>query len=584
MKGYFFKLLKIDVTRKTFHIEDIDQGIMEANIGGKGLGTQLLLDINPPGVDPLGPDNNLIIASGPLTGSSLYGSSRYGIFAKSPLTHGYGESYSGGSFAGPLSRTGFDAIIIKGAATSPIWIEINSDQVLFHDAGTIWGKDTFETEDYLKKNSKGKHPGIMVIGPAGENLVRFAVIKNDKHRVAGRTGMGAVFGSKKIKGLVCYGDKKRTFHDPDGIKKYKKEMLGRLKNDKVVQAYRNMGTPMMVDMMNNAGAFPTEYWKRGRFTKKDNINATAMAERLNPKPHACRDCFLGCGKIVEVQQGRHKGLKLEGPEYETIYSFGGLCMIDEIEEIAYLNRLCDSLGVDTISSGNLAAFAIEASKQGKINEKLEYGSADDVSNLIQKIVKREGVGKILAEGIKPAAEELGMQNDVVHVKGMEPAGYDPRILKGMGLAYAICERGACHLRTTFYKAELSGMIEPDTIDNKVELFIDFEDRCTLFDSFILCRFFRDLYPWKELSKLLFLTTGLSWDQTRLASAASRIKDNTRHFNLKEGLTSKDDTLPPRLLENKLEGGKGITKDELQKLVSDYYKIRNWDTKGIPKNR
>ena len=581
MKGYFFKVLKIDVTKKIFHVEDIDPDIMEASIGGKGLGTQLLLDNNPPGVDPLGPDNHLIITSGPLTGSSLYGSSRYGIFAKSPLTHGYGESYSGGSFAGPLSKTGFDAVMIKGAATSPIWIEINSDTVLFHDAKKVWGKDTFETEDYLKKESKGKHPGIMVIGPAGENLVRFAVIKNDRHRVAGRTGMGAVLGSKKIKGLVCYGDKRPDFHDPEGIKKYKKEMLDRLKNDKVVQAYRNMGTPMMVDILNNAGAFPTEYWKRGRFEKKDGINAAAMAEKLNSKPHACRDCFLGCGKNGEVGQGRHKGLKLEGPEYETIYAFGGLCMIDEIEEIAYLNRLCDSLGVDTISSGNIAAFAIEASRQGKINEKLEYGSADDVSNLIHKIVQRQGVGGILAEGIKPAAEELDMQDDAVHVKGMEPAGYDPRVLKGMGLAYAVCERGACHLRTTFYKAELSGMIDPEAIDDKVELFIDFEDRCTLFDSFILCRFFRDLYPWEELSKLLFLTTGLSYDQTKLASSAAKIKDNTRRFNLQEGLTSADDTLPPKFFDHKLEDDKGITKDELQKLVADYYKIRGWDAKGIP---
>jgi len=583
MKGYFLKLLKIDMTRKIFHVEDIDPDIMEASIGGKGLGTQLLLDCNPAGVDPLGPDNHLIIASGPFSGSSLYGSSRYGIFAKSPLTGFYGESYSGGSFAGPLTNTGFDAVIIKGAAKSPTWIEINPDTVIFHDAREIWGRDTFETEDYLKKKSNGKHPGIMVIGPAGENLVRFAVIKNDKYRVAGRTGMGAVLGSKKIKGIVCYGDKRPAFHDPDGIKKYKKEMLARLKDDKVVQAYRTMGTPMMVDMLNNAGAFPTEYWKRGKFEKKDSINAAAIAERLNPKPHACRDCFLACGKYVEVQQGRHKGLKLEGPEYETIYAFGGLCMIDEIEEIAYLNRLCDSLGIDTISSGNLAAFAIEASKKGKINEKLAYGSADDVGNLIRKIVKRQGVGGILAEGIKPAAEELDMQNDIVHVKGMEPAGYDPRILKGMGLAYAVSERGACHLRTTFYKAELSGMIDPETIDNKVELFIDFEDRCTLFDSFILCRFYRDLYPWEELSKLLFLTTGLSYDQTTLASVAAGIKDNTRRFNLREGLTSKDDTLSPRLFNHKLENDKGITRDELQKLVSEYYKTRGWDAKGIPKD-
>ena len=207
-----------------------------------------------------------------------------------------------------------------------------------------------------------------------------------------------------------------------------------------------------------------------------------------------------------------------------------------------------------------------------------------MANLIRKIVKRQGVGGILAEGIKPAAEELDMQDIVVHVKGMEPAGYDPRILKGMGLAYAVSERGACHLRTTFYKAELAGMVAPEAIDNKVELFTDFEDRCTLFDCFILCRFFRDLYPWEELSELLFLTTGLSYDQTRLSSLAAGIKDNTRHFNLREGLTSADDTLPARLFDQKLEQDKGITQNELRRLVSEYYKIRGWDAGGIPSTR
>ena len=583
MKGCFFKSLQIDVTTRTFCEEPIDKTLMTGFLGGKGLATQLLLDYNPAGVDALGPENHLIMAKGPLSGSSLYGSSRYGLFAKSPLTGFYGESYSGGSFACPLARTGYDAIIIKGASKNPIWIEINSDTVLFHDAGEIWGRETFEAEDYLKDKSSGKHAGVMVIGPAGENLVRFAVIKNDKYRVAGRTGMGAVLGSKKIKGIICYGDKKPVFHDPEGIKRYKKEMLSRLKDNKVVNAYKSMGTPMMVDMLNNAGAFPTEYWKRGQFEKKDSINAGAMAERLNPVPHACRDCFLACGKYSKVQQGRHKGLVLEGPEYETIYSFGGLCMIDEIEEIAYLNRLCDSLGVDTISTGNIAAFAIEAAKKGKINGAFEYGSADDIANLIKKIVNRQGVGDILAEGIRAAAEEFDMQNHAVHVKGMEPAGYDPRVLKGMGLAYAVCERGACHLRSTFYKAELAGLIAPDTLEGKAALFTDFEDRCTLFDSFILCRFFRDIYPWEELSKILFFATGLSYDQDQLAFIAGKTKDNTRRFNLREGLTAEDDTLPPRLFNHKLEGDKGITRDELKKLVSDYYEVRGWDTNGVPKN-
>jgi aldehyde:ferredoxin oxidoreductase len=338
---------------------------------------------------------------------------------------------------------------------------------------------------------------------------------------------------------------------------------------------------MMVDILNNAGAFPTEYWNKGRFSEKDRINADAIAERLGPKPHACRDCFLACGKYVKVSHGRHEGLKLEGPEYETVYAFGGLCMIGEIEEIVYLNDLCDRLGLDTISSGNLAAFAVEASKKGKIREKIEYGSADDVENLLLKIVRRQGVGGVLAEGIKPASEELGMVDDAVHVKGMEPAGYDPRVLKGMGLAFAVSERGACHLRTTFYKPELAGIIDPTAIDGKAELFKDFEDRCTLFDSLILCRFFRDFYPWEELSKLYHLATGISLDQKELAGIAGHIKDMTRRFNLREGMTAADDTLPKRFFENSLDDNNAITREEIKRLVSDYYAVRGWNADGIP---
>ncbi|WP_299979800.1 aldehyde ferredoxin oxidoreductase family protein [Desulfobacula sp.] len=584
MKGFFHKLLIADLTEKTFSVKEIDRDIIKSTLGGKGLATALLLKYNPPGVDPLGPDNHIIIAVGPATDSSIYGSCRHGIFCKSPLTSFYGESYSGGSLALPLSRTGFDAIIIKGASPEPVWLEIIEKNVFFHSAGEIWGKDTFETEEYIKKKSSASNCGVMVIGPAGENLVRFAVIKNDKWRVAGRTGMGAVMGSKKIKGISFFGEKKRPLADHEGIKIYNRNKLKLLKDNKATHAYRNLGTPMMVDVMNNAGAFPTKYWQKGKFDRIDDINAKAMAEKLNPVPHACKNCFMGCGKLTRVQDGRHKGLALEGPEYETIYAFGGLCMISDIREIAFLNSICDRLGIDTISSGNLAAFAIEASKQKKISDSLDYGSADSVADILHKIVRREGIGELLADGIKSAGEKLGMEDFTIHVKGMEPAGYDPRILKGMGLAYAVSDRGACHLRSTFYKAEISGMIAPEKIEGKAELFKDFEDRCTLFDSLIICRFYRDFYTWDELSKIVSLTTGIDMNKEELEKIAALITDNTRRFNIQEGLTFNDDTLPPRLFDQNLEQGKGITRDDLNTMVKDYYRVRGWDDKGIPQKK
>lgn len=581
MKGFYYKHLIIDLTKTSFVFEDLDRELVRTTLGGKGLATRLMLENTLPGVDPLGPDNHVMIASGPFTGSSIYGSCRYGVFAKSPLTGGYGESYSGGTFAASLSRTGVDLITIQGTADRPVWLEIEPERVRFHDAEDVWGKDTFETEDLLKSRVEAKRPGVMVIGPAGENLVAFAVIKNDRHRVAGRTGMGAVFGSKKIKGIVCHGDRKPEFHDPQGIKQYKRDMLSRLKEDPVAHAYRTMGTPMMVDILNNAGAFPTRYWHKGTLETKDRINAPAIADRIDPKPHACPDCFLGCGKYVRVSQGRHKGLKLEGPEYETLYAFGGLCLIDEIEEIVYLNDLCDRCGVDTISSGNLIALAMEASRTGRLDQKVSYRSADAAADLIRSITARQGLGDILAQGIKAASRHLGMESEAIHVKGMEPAGYDPRVLKGMGLAYAVCERGACHLRATFYKPELAGIIAPDAIEGKAELFIDFENRCTLFDSLILCRFFRDIYTWEELSGSIYLATGVRYDKEGLEKIVNTIKDNTRRFNLREGLTREDDTLPPRFFDQDLPGSNGITRDELNRLVSDYYKLRGWNAEGIP---
>lgn len=583
MKGFFQRLISIDVSRKETSVLPIGEDVFKQHLGGKGLATRLLLENNPPKVDPLSPDNHFIIALGPATDSRIYGSCRYGIFSKSPLTGFYGESYSGGKIAIPMSRTGYDIIMIKGASSHPVWLEISDTGVIFHDADDLWGMDTYETEDRVKERCGVKGCGAMVIGPAGENLVRFAVVENDYWRSAGRTGMGAVLGSKKIKALVFHGNTRREFHDPDGISQYSKAMLQELKSHPATDIYRNQGTPVMVAGLNKAGAFPTRYWSRGTCSHWEKINAQSMKETLDAKPRSCTTCFMGCGKYVTIKEGKHQGLSLEGPEYETIYSFGGLCMIDSIEEIAWLNDICDRLGMDTMSAGNLCALAIEASLQGRINDRLRYGDADMVADLLYKTARREGLGGLIADGIKAASAELDMQDQAIHVKGLEPAGYDPRALKGMGLAYAVSPRGACHLRSTFYKPELSGMIDPDQIEGKAELFIDFEDRCTLFDAIILCRFYRDFYPWKELANVIEMTTGLTMSQKELQAVASRITDDTRTFNLREGLTWKDDRLPKRLLNEKLESGKGITSEQMDHLVKDYYRLRGWTELGLTRS-
>jgi aldehyde:ferredoxin oxidoreductase len=295
---------------------------------------------------------------------------------------------------------------------------------------------------------------------------------------------------------------------------------------------------------------------------------------------------MACGNLSEVKEGRHKGLKVEGPEYETIYAFGGLCMVHEIEEIIYLNDLCDRLGLDTISAGSLCAFAMEASEMGRIQKKVKWGDVDRIAQLLQEIAFKKGLGTTLAEGIRFAAKVWGMEDVAIHIKGLDPAGYDPRILKGMGLAYATSDRGACHLRATFYKAELSGMIPSDQMEGKAKLFLEFEDRFNIHDSLILCRFYRDIYwDWNYLSTIVEVTTGLKLDENQLRKISANIQNETRRFNLREGITSKDDTLPKRFFDEPLgKDGRTIRREELQKMLQDYYTLRGWNVEGIPKSQ
>jgi aldehyde:ferredoxin oxidoreductase len=280
--------------------------------------------------------------------------------------------------------------------------------------------------------------------------------------------------------------------------------------------------------------------------------------------------------LSTVKNGRHKGLKIEGPEYETIFAFGGLCCIDSIEEIAYLNDICDRLGMDTISAGNLCAFAIEAAGRGRIDYTVEYGDVDGVARLLHDIAFRKGVGDTLARGIGFAAQAWDLEDIAIHVKGLEPPGYDPRVLKGVGLGYATSDRGACHLRATFYKAELSGMIDPDEVKGKAALYIDFEDRLTIFDSMILCFFYRDLYPWDLLGEIVHAATGLPSDRDSLKKVATAISNEVRRFNVREGLTPKDDRLPSRFHKEGLKSGHIITEEELSAMLSDYYRLRGWN--------
>ncbi len=572
MKGFFGRVLRIDLGRRRFRYEAIGDEVLATTLGGKGLGIHLLAKENPPGADPLSPDNRFILTVGPVTGTKMWSQSRFAAFAKSPATGGFAESYCGGTLAPRLKGCGIDAVVAEGRAEGLTFLVINEDGVRFEDAEAVRGADTVRAEEELLRVSPKGARG-MAIGPAGENLVRFACVKSDRWRSLGRCGLGAVLGSKNVKGISFAGGRQAEIADPEALGKVIKDISRKGKESPSTALYRKYGTPLQVAATNAQNCFPTRYWSSGHFAGWEKISGDAMLERFDVSLHPCPNCFLACTKLSRVKAGRHRGLELEGPEYETIYALGGLNEVDSIEEIAWLNDLCDKLGLDTMSAGNIAAFATEARLRGKIDFEIGYNRPERMAELLRMIAERRGVGDLFANGIREASEELGLEGLAAHVKGLEPAGFEPRTLKGMALSYATSARGACHLRGTFYKAELSGLIPQDQIEGKAALHIDFEDRAALFDSLILCRFFRDIILWDEIRAVVAATAGLELSKTELERLANATTEATRAFNRREGMTDAGDTLPPRFFEEPTAEGATISRDELATMVREYNDIR-----------
>jgi aldehyde:ferredoxin oxidoreductase len=588
MYGFYGRSLTIDLSNHKYEIETIPDEVFARYLGGKGLATYLLACHLPKGIDPLSPENCLIFATGPVTNSMIWGSSRYGVYSKSPQTGIYAESYAGGRTPEAVDATGYDAILVKGRSSKPSVLVIDPEGVSFHAAGSIWGLDTIDAENaihqaYNLKRSGGHKAGAVVIGPAGENRVRFSVIKNDHWRSAGRTGMGTVMGAKNLKAIIFQGDRRRSLFDPEGVKAFSKVCLADAKKNPSVELFRSKGTSKMVEAVNLAQAFPSRYWADHTRDGWENLSAEALHTSCDVTPQACAKCYIGCSRNTRVRQGRHAGLQIGGPEYETIFAFGGLCLVDHIEEVIYLNDICDRKGIDTITAGNLCGFTIEAAKRGKIDYKIDYGDVDAIAGLLEMIVKREGIGDVLAKGIRHAARIWEMEDAAVHVKGLEPPGYDPRVLNGVGLGYAVSDRGACHLRATFHRPELNGTGNTESLSDKAALFIDYEDRLTLMDSLILCRFYRDMYPWEKLARIVHLTTGLPESIEILKERTAAIAALVRQFNIQEGMTFEDDHLSPKLYNEKRIKGHGLLREDMEGMIRKYYTARGWDIAGNPGN-
>ena len=579
-------LLRIDLTSRTVTEETIPPETVRDYIGGKGIGTHYLLNEVGPDVDPLGPENKLIFVNGPMTGSTMFGSNRYGLHFVSPLTGGYGECTSGGHVAPQFARTGFRVVIVEGAADAPVYLEVSEAGATIHSADDLWGLDTYRAEEAMVGRHREQWPRAQacVIGPAGEKLVRFACVENNKWHSLGRGGSGAALGSKKLKGVVFHGERKVEAARPDEFKALVKDMAARAKDDPGVAAYRRGGTVNMVRLINGINAFPTRYWRKGHLDDFEPLSTETMIEKHLEHNDVCPPCLLQCIKHNVIREGPHAGLEIDGPEYETLYVFGGLCEIVDFGQVMRLNDICDRLGVDTMTGGNLCALAIEASRRGLIDLKLNFGDADGVAAFLESMCLRDTeLGDLFAEGVLKVEQELGLQGVAVHVKGMEPAGYDPRSLKGMGLAFVATSRGACHLRSTFYKPELAGLIDSQATEGKAALYVDWEDRLCIMDTLIFCRFYRDLVQWPYITAVVNAAIGADYSVDELHAVASRIIGETHRFNELRGFTARTkERLPAWITQRETEDDKHqtVTQDEMDFMLGEYYELRGWGAPAL----
>jgi aldehyde:ferredoxin oxidoreductase len=592
MYGYKGRMLYVDLTRRKYKRIDLDASTLVMWLGATGLGIKFLMDYQEPRIDPFSSENPLIFTVGPFAGTIVPTSSRYGVFAKSPLSNLLGEAYSSGSWCIELKKAGYDALVVKGKADKPLYLYIEDDIVHFMNASHLWGKTTWETEYSIIKDLSDYDVRVALIGPAGERLVRFACIINDRYRAAGRTGLGAVMGSKKLKAIAVKGSGAVEVAKPEELVEASLLLHKRLQGP-ATSKYRTLGTSANILIHNTVAALPTRNYREAMFDKALQVSGEVLNEKFVVKIQACPSCPMRCEHIAEVRDGTFKGSTVR-VEYESLWALGPYCGVGELDAVIKAIELCDLYGIDTISTGVVIGFAMECFLRGLISEqdlngvKLEFGESKALIAMVEAIAYRKGIGDILAEGVKRASEKIGGGDFAMHVKGVEMTGYDVRGLKTAALGYAVSRRGAHHQTHGAYVFDLSGKVDRFKAEKgRGKLVADNEDLYIIYDSLPLCKFTRAV--WKGLEEIAYfyeLVTGFQTSASDLLKSAERISNLARLYNLREGLTPMDDSLPPRAMKDPIpEGpakGSRVTREELEMLIQDYYEARGWDKDGIPK--
>ena len=582
MKGWNEKILDIDLTTGTIKSLPLNMEMARLFLGGRGLGARLLWNLVGAEVDPLSLENVLIIANGPLTATGYQTSNRFSVTTKSPLTGTVLDANSGGFWGMQFKKTGYDALILRGKAAQPTWIEIKDGEVTLHGASALWGRRVFDVTKTLGQNNNKRN--VLCIGPAGENLSRIAAIMNDGERAAARGGVGAVMGSKNLKAIVVEGREKADIADREQFKFMLYEAKKLLAANPVTsQALPEFGTSVMMNLVNNIGALPTRNFQQSQFEGAEEISGESLTENYLVKNASCWACPIGCTRISKTDK-----VEGEGPEFETSWAFGASCGVDDLAAIIEANHLCNDLGFDTISAGATIACAMELSEKGYINSSLRFGRADLLASTLEDMAYRRGLGAELAEGSLRLATKYGHSELSMSAKGLELPAYDPRGMQGQGLLFATSNRGGCHMRGNMLGLEVLGLpklIDRFQVQGKSSFVNLHQNSNAAVDSLVLCKFTNIGVAEEYFARVLTAVTGIPYSTGDFIKAGERIWNLERLLNLRFGFTRADDTLPPRLLtEPVAEGASKGWVVNLEPMLKEYYRTRGWDENGIPKKK
>jgi aldehyde:ferredoxin oxidoreductase len=574
------RVLVIDLTTASSQVKLFDAA-GTLGLGGKVLGIRLLEKYLDLAADPLAPGNVIVITPSLLSAHGMYGSNRFGAFSKSPLTGVWLECYCGGTFGRALRETGWDAVVIRGAAQQPVQLHVTAEGAEIRPAAHLWGTDTATTEAE-SLSQLPKRSSALCIGVAGENLVRVASVMHENAHTLGRGGLGAVFGSKKLKVFTVTSSGPLKAETEPRFVEMRRHVASQAMEAPATRNYHLYGTPVMVALVNEAGAFPTDFFTKGAAPHRATLEVERWHEWCTVENLTCPPCLLQCRKVLTITEGPEAGRHIHGPEYETLFAFGGSCMVEHALDVAKLNERCNLLGLDTMSTANLVGAAIKATELGRLSDGPKAVDVGAISSLLDEIATRStSTGEALAQGMEPALGAFGMAAWSTTSKGLDPAGYEPRRLKGMALSYALSPRGACHLRATFYKPELGGLLNGLDDDTFVQTYIDWEDRMLLMDSFTMCRFYRDLLTWDFMTAAATQLNGAPVTKPELERLCTQTLTRIRRFNFSLGLSPADDTVAERFFTQATDKAPALDREELERRVRFYWVKRGWGSEGYP---